>query len=159
MKAKPLPPIQELRRMFAVRSDGVLVQKAKIPYSRVRPGEAVGKLRRDGYLAFWLFGQSCAVHRVVWAIANKQDPGKFDVDHVDRNRTNNRPQNLRLATRSQNCANRQTKGFTRRRNGKYLAYVYKNYRQIFLGSFGTAEEARAAHEAAKIQLFGDYAHV
>lgn len=159
MKAKPLPPIAELRRMFAVRSDGTLIRKTKAGGGR-KAGDPVGSPMRSGYLAVRIRGESFMAHRIIWAICNGSDPGDLDVDHIDRDKTNNRPKNLRLATRSQNCANKPTSGIHQRRSsGKYQAYVYKDRACIHLGMFNTAEEARAAHAAAKLQLFGEYAHV
>jgi hypothetical protein len=159
MKANPLPPIAELRRMFAVRSDGTLIRKTKVGGGR-KPGDPVGNRLRGGYLGVRIRGASYLAHRIIWAICNGSDPGNFDVDHIDRDKTNNRPANLRLATRSQNCANKPTIGIHRRKSsGKFQAYVYKDRICIHLGMFDTAEEARAAHAAAKIQLFGEYAHV
>jgi hypothetical protein len=159
MKAKPLPPITELRRMFAVRSDGTLIRKTRGGGGR-KAGDPVGSPMRGGYLAVRIRGESFMAHRIIWAICNGVDPGDLDVDHIDRDKTNNRPGNLRLATRSQNCANKPTKGIHRRRSsGKFQAYVYKDRACVHLGMFETAEEARAAHAAAKLQLFGEYAHV
>lgn len=159
MKAKPLPPIDELRRMFAVRSDGVLVRKTKVGGGK-KPGDTVGTLLNCGYLVVRIRGQAFMAHRIVWAICNRRDPGDLDIDHIDHDRLNNRPSNLRLATRSQNCANKTTNGFHKRKSsGRYQAYVYKDRACIHLGFFDTEEAARAAHEAAKITLFGEYAHV
>jgi hypothetical protein len=145
--------------MFAVRSDGTLIRKVKAGGGR-GPGDPVGTPMHGGYLAVRIRGVSFMAHRLVWAICNRMDPGDFDVDHIDRDKSNNRPSNLRLATRSQNCANKRTKGVHKRKSsGRYQAYVYKDRACIYLGLFDTEEAARAAHEAAKIQLFGEYAHV
>lgn len=145
--------------MFAVRSDGVLIRKTKVGGGR-KPGDCVGTPIRGGYLAVRIRGESYLAHRIIWAICNGQDPGDMDVDHIDRDKTNNRPANLRLATRSQNCANKFTRGVHRRKSsGKFQAYVYKDRACIHLGIFDTEEAARAAHAAAKLQIFGEYAHV
>ena len=43
-------------------------------------------------------------HRLIWIYHYGQDPD-LDIDHIDRNRANNRIENLRLVTRSQNNHN------------------------------------------------------
>lgn len=159
MKAKPLPPISELRSRFAVRSDGTLIRKINAGGGR-KAGDPVGTPMRCGYLAVRICGESYMAHRIIWALCNGADPGDMDVDHIDRDKSNNRPSNLRLATRSQNCANKPTRGVHQRKSsGRFQAYVYKDRACIHLGIFDTEEAARAAHEAAKLQLFGEYAHV
>jgi hypothetical protein len=159
MKANPLPPISELRRMFAVRSDGTLIRKLAAGGGR-KAGDPVGTLMRGGYLQVRIRGKSFLAHRLIWALCNAADPGGLDVDHIDRDKFNNRPSNLRLATRSQNCANKPTRGVHQRKSsGKFQAYVYKDRSCIHLGMYETADAARAAHAAAKLQIFGEYAHV
>lgn len=161
MKAKSLPPIEELRYFFAVRTDGALIKKRKrIPSEKTKPGDVMGTpIGSRGYMIISYKKQRILVHRLIWALVNNIDPGDLDVDHIDRNKANNRPSNLRLATRSQNCANRITKGVRRNKSNKFQAYIYKNRTFIHLGIFNTEEDARAAHAAAKLQTFGEYAHV
>ena len=50
--------------------------------------------------------KTMTVHRLVWMAHNQQDiPADLEIDHIDRNRSNNCIQNLRLVTRDENLAN------------------------------------------------------
>lgn len=85
-----------------------------------------------------------------------------DVDHVNRNVTDNRRQNLRLATRSQNNANTVGRGGTSsykgvlrggRQGKKWRAQLASRH----LGYFDTEAEANEAYVAAAKEAFGEFA--
>lgn len=50
-------------------------------------------------------GKSLTPHRLAWYMYYGFLPGDFHIDHIDRNRQNNRINNLRLLTNQQNCLN------------------------------------------------------
>ena len=91
---------------------------------------------------------------------------KPTIDHRDGDATNNRWNNLRRATRSQNSANRRrpvhnTSGYKGarlcRKSGKWRATIGRNRRTIHLGMFATPQEAHAAYLKAARKLFGEFA--
>ena len=93
-------------------------------------------------------------------------PSGMDVDHINGDTLDCRRANLRLATRSQNTANRhratkavsQLRGVTKNNRGdKWRAMITLNRRRILLGSFETKELAAAAYNAAAERLFGEFA--
>jgi hypothetical protein len=87
------------------------------------------------------------------------------IDHLDRNPSNNRWDNLRRATVSQNNANRRRhknnacgfKGVSRTQYGRWRATIFKNGRRHHLGVFSTPESAHVAYVTAARKLFGEFA--
>lgn len=88
-----------------------------------------------------------------------------EVDHVDLNGLNNTRNNLRIATRTQNLANKPAqrnnklgvKGVSERRGG-YVAVISVNKKRIYLGDFKTIEEAKTAYDQAAKKYFGEFWH-
>lgn len=88
------------------------------------------------------------------------------VDHIDQNSLNNRRENLRPATSSQNGCNRPVqvnsgnglKGVCLdKRYGTWYAQIKINKKPIHLGSFKTKEEAAIAYNEAAVRLHGEFA--
>ena len=153
-EAKPLPPIDELRKRLAYRSDGVLIWKR--PAKRVKPGRAAGYLHK-GYLRFDFNKHPCLVHRVIWAILKREDPLSFQIDHINGNKTDNRIENLRKATISQNEWNKISQGFYfEKRRNKYRSVIRTEHKKHYLGYFDTKEQAREAYLRAKEKLHGEF---
>ena len=72
------------------------------------------------------------------------------IDHINRNKSDNRISNLRNVTNSQNQWNRICKGYTFNKPlKKYQARIGLNGNQIHLGVYDTPEEAREAYLNAK----------
>ena len=101
-------------------------------------------------------GRKCVgMHRMILL----PDPDQL-VDHRDGNGLDNRRFNLRFASHSQNCCNREAKGYAfHRAIGKWQAQIGLHGRSIFLGYFSTEEEAAAAYDSAATDLHGDFAKV
>lgn len=85
--------------------------------------------------------------------------GPNRVDHIDRNGLNNRTNNLRVVTRSQNQQNRKfPRNFAGHRgvtwNGKaWEARITVRWRVIRLGRFARKRDAIAARTAAETRHF------
>ena len=57
-------------------------------------------LHKSGYLIFRINGRAYKVHRVVYeAITKKNIKDGYEIDHIDKNRTNNNISNLRCLTK------------------------------------------------------------
>ena len=101
------------------------------------------------------------MHRL---IANT--PGDLETDHRNRNTLDNRRDNLRPCTSSQNQANRgpnrnNTSGYRGvswcKADQCWVATIRVNYRKIWLGRFVEIEDAVAAYQAAAALYFGEFA--
>ncbi len=100
-------------------------------------------------------------------------PRKFDPDHKNRNRLDNREENLRKATRPQNVVNSAVrkdnslgyKGVTRkwqRPNEKvvrYRARISINGKYSHIGDFHTPEDAARAYDQKAKELYGEFAYL
>lgn len=99
------------------------------------------------------------IHRVI------MNPSEFEiVDHRDWNKSDNRKDNLRLCTKSQNNINikrkrNNTSGYTgvkKARNGKWKSQISYNNKRIHLGTFETIEAAIRVRNKAEILLHKDF---
>lgn len=87
-----------------------------------------------------------------------EDPLSYQIDHINENKSDNRIENLRKATHSQNLYNRKSiKGycFDASKN-KWKAYIRANHKRKFIGYFDTKEQAREAYLRAKEKLHGEF---
>jgi hypothetical protein len=119
------------------------------------------------YFQLGIAGRNYQIHRIVYAINKGVDPGGFDVDHIDNNGLNNKPENLRLATRSENMGNRgknrnNTSGwkgvYWHDQRQKWVASIKVNGRARYLGLFSNPEDASSAYQRASLSLFGEFHH-
>lgn len=107
--------------------------------------------------------RSIAMHRMILPL-----PKGLEVDHKNINGLDNRRENLRPATTSQNCANRRTrkaknktsqyKGVTPS-GGNWVSRLTVSGKCHYLGSFPNEQEAALAYNEAAKKLFGEFARV
>ena len=126
--------------------------------NRVKIGQKAGSEDNKGYRRVRVSGKDYLAHRLIFLYHHGWLP-EF-VDHKDRDPRNNRIENLRPLTHSQNIANGKSttsssgyRGVTALKNGKFLAQVMKNYKNHHLGQFDSAEEAHQAYLRARDLLF------
>lgn len=125
-------------------------------------GRIAGFINAHGYTYIGVDGAYYYAHRLAYVyIHGDVLDNKTDIDHINRNRSDNRITNLRTATRSQNCANSENRkkkdGLPRgvyRDGSRYRAAIRVNRRRIHLGNYCTSEEAKNAYSVATQEFFG-----
>jgi hypothetical protein len=93
-------------------------------------------------------------------------PHPLVIDHKNRNPLDNRKQNLRFATKSNNGANRKNRGKTSKYKGvrlyrdrvRWVAYAGYFGVNIYLGIFSSELKAARAYDEMAVQLHGEYAY-
>lgn len=129
-----------------------------------KPGDIAGT-KKDGYVHLNIFGKQYRAHHLAWFVCHGQWPPEgVDVDHIDRDRSNNSISNLRLASRAENNLNssrvKDTKsgfrGVAPARN-KWLARIKMDGKDKHLGVFERKEDAIAARIAAEKTFYPEFA--
>lgn len=163
-KFKPLPPLEQFQELFYVDDAGRLLCKPKAcPRTTRKPGDEAGSVGGAGYKIVVVDGRKYLAHRIVWLLTHGEDPGEFEVDHINRNKTDNRPSNLRLCNSVQNNLNSGPKS-TNKSGIKGVHFDSRcskrpwraQYRRKRLGNFTTKEEAAKAIVNAMRQCGDEY---
>ena len=105
-----------------------------------------------GYSSMKIDGKMCFKHRIIGACflgLNINDPLQ-QVDHINRIKTDNRVENLRIVTDHQNKFNKNAKGYSWcKREKKWYSQIVVNYKHISLGYYDTEAKAHQAYLDAK----------
>ncbi len=148
-------------RDIVVYDNGVLRWKNDHKYfKRIKAGDVVGAgSTKNGYKCTAINGKQYYQHRLVWLYVHGSWP-EGSIDHINGDRTDNRIENLRPATPSQNQHNRRK---TKSKQGMTGAYksskgvtwystIMVENKKHYLGTFKTEEEAARAYAEAKAKL-------
>jgi hypothetical protein len=137
--------------------------KAQKIWNKRYAGKKAGALKKEGYIKIKIFHGAFSAHRLAYLYMTGSLPS-MDVDHIDRNKSNNRFENLREVSKFVNQQNRfnprsdsRTQIIGAQKSGgknskKFFAKIRANGKIHHLGTFDTAEEAAAAYLAAKAAL-------
>lgn len=119
-------------------------------------GSEAGSIRPDGYVSIFMDGKRIYAHRLaIKAMTGSFPP--FVVDHINGNKSDNRWENLRAVSQSENMANRHGPqensktgliGASPHAGGGFVAQIIRNKKHTYIGYFKTAEEAHQAYKEA-----------
>ena len=124
-----------------------------------RAGDIAGTHDSHGHRQIRVQRKLYGAHRLAWFYAQGEWP-KFDIDHMNRIKDDNRIANLRDVSTTLNCQN----AVEARSNSKskllgvhrtrysFIAQIAVNGKKQHLGSFKTADAAHAAYVEAKREL-------
>ena len=139
---------EEVRRLFDYR-EGKLFWKFRHS-QRIAPGTEVGSInRRNGYRYATVHRTTQRVHRLVFLWHHGWIPDA--IDHINRDKLDNRIENLRPSTPAENAWNIGHRGAFRER-GKWRSRIMANGKRHEVGTFDSEEQALAAYQEAKQRL-------
>ena len=124
----------------------------------------VGTLHHEGYFRIKILSTNMSCHRTAWFLYYGHWPKGF-LDHINGVKTDNRVENLRLATNKENLRNQKSrKGSSKYKgvswqkgNQKWRSCITVNERKEHLGYYASEEAAAYAYDKAAREQFGDYA--
>jgi len=144
-------------------SDGELIRISVIS-NKTKVGDVAGRIGKRGYKYLTVYFKKYYVHRVIWLMHYGFLP-KY-IDHIDGNPLNNRIENLRPCTVSENSCNAKTRknnssgikgvGWFKPKQ-KWRARISFNKKEHHLGYFDTKEEAEIAVIDARPKIHQEFA--
>jgi hypothetical protein len=143
-------------------SNGILIRKTDVG-KRFKAGSRAGNIQKDGYERTRINKKDYLNHRLIWTLLNGPiEPGKF-IDHINGIKTDNRIENLRIATSNQNNHNSKKSkantsgikgvGWNKERQKWEIRIQRKHY-----GFFDDIKNAEIAVIGIRKQLHGEFAN-
>ena len=130
--------------------------------TRARAGDEAGVVQSGKYRRVGINGRYYMAHRLAWLIVMGDWPSE-EIDHDNGDKSDNRWDNLRLASPTQNNQNTVHSNLSgligasyHRGKGRYRAQIRVDGRRIFLGWFATAEQASSAYVQASLKHHGEF---
>lgn len=155
---------QELVKEYFSYKDGYLYWKKITPKSTRKVGDRAGYQEPGGYCYIYLHGILILAHRLIFLYHHNYLP-KY-IDHINQNKGDNRIENLRAVTFTQNMANTKSKRDTtskykgvhwNKRDKAWVSQIKAGSKRYNLGYFKTEEEAARAYDKKAAELFNEYA--
>lgn len=151
----------EVKEIFDYKDGGLYWKISRT--NRVHLGDRAGNLRKEGYRRINIGGTFYYEHRLIWLFHHGYLPKQLD--HINRTKIDNRIENLRDVSHSQNMMNSikrencssKYKGVTwDNLNKNWRASINKDKIHFNLGSFDSEDDAGEAYNRKAIELFGEF---
>ncbi|WP_273761537.1 HNH endonuclease signature motif containing protein [Aeromonas hydrophila] len=139
---------------------GVLTFRVKA--GKMMPGCVAGCANSKGYLTVGINRKKHYVHRIIWEMFNSKIPDGMQIDHINGNKSDNRLENLRLASNQVNSKNQKRKstnssGLTGvswdSQTGMWRAHITVNGKMKSLGRYKDKESALLARKDADARYY------
>lgn len=155
---------ERLRELLAYDSSTGLFVWRERSNGRVPAGTVAGSPHPTGYIQIKIARVMHKAHRLAWLYCHGVWPDRFmDIDHMNGDRGDNRIENLRVISRAGNAQNRRRANrgsrtsmlgvyYRQGRSRPWSAAIFVFGKQKHLGSYFSADEARAAYLEAKRRL-------
>lgn len=130
---------------------------------KIKEGDPSGTLNSSGYYQTKINGKMYLNHRIIWIKFNGENASV--IDHINGIRTDNRIENLRLASVKQNCTNSKirttnvsgvTGVFKKSGCNKWIAIIQIDNVRTEIGRFYNFEDAVKCRKDAEILHYGNF---
>lgn len=134
---------------------------------KVKDGNIAGYLCPNGYIQIGIYYKEYYAHRLAWLYTTGKFPKKH-IDHINRNKADNRFSNLRECDVQQNLINRaiqknNTSGYKGvswfHKRSKWVCSIKYNRKTIYIGTFDCKREAARAYNKKAKEIFGEFAYL
>ena len=116
-----------------------------------KAGKVAGTKTYGGYVRITVNGKAYYAHRLAWYLAHGEFPKM--IDHINRDKTDNRLENLRVVSRQDNNQNVSYKGYVHvKHRNRYVASIMVDGKRNYIGSYLTADEAHKAYITKKEEV-------
>lgn len=148
---------EDLVRLISYDPDTGFFTRLRPSGSRGKPGPIRPCLSPLGYVQIGVLGWKLQGHRLAWFYMKKEWP-TLTIDHIDRDRANNKWSNLREVPQALQVQNRSEwakkksglpVGVYLTRNNTFNAKIGFEKKCVDLGTYKTLEDAVAAYKTAK----------
>lgn len=137
---------------------------ANINRGPLKAGQKLGNPHKDGYVRLMIDRKEYLGHRLAWLYMTGEWPNG-ELDHKNRIRSDNRWENLRLATGHGNWQNivlpksntSGAKGICYdKSHGRWKVQIGHNGQRISLGYYSDLEDAKQVRAEAAYRLYGEF---
>jgi hypothetical protein len=151
-----------LEKLFHYKDGFLYWKKTKGP---AKAGKIAGRISTQGYYQVGINYKVYAKHRLIFLMHHGYLP--IEVDHKDGNKQNNRIENLRAATSSQNSFNKPKKSTNTsgvkgvnwdKGSSQWIARCEVDKKRYFLGRFDDIKEAEKVIVQFRNQYHGSFAN-
>lgn len=154
------------RHLYYDRVRGDFYWRNPLQRSCSKPWDKAGSLGKKGYIKIVIAGKTYEAHRLAWMYVHGRFPAEC-MDHKNGVKNDNRLENLREATKSQNNFN--VGRYSNNQSGikgvhwvnaskKWRAEISAHGKRVDLGMFGSIDDAKSAIDVARIDLHGEFAY-
>lgn len=146
--------------------NGHLVRTKTDSKNKLLVGSRFGGQDKRGYISGWFKGKKRKEHHLVWFYHYGEWPQQLD--HINGIRDDNRIENLRKCSQSENTRNRpgdsntssKYKGVHWHKNNKrWRTTINYDGKRISLGCFSSEKEAAKAYDTKAKELYGEFARL
>ena len=141
--------------------DGLLYRKETVS-SNAKEGCLAGWVNPNNYRYVSISNKKYLLHRLIWLYHYGYLPKMLD--HINGDSLDNRVENLRPATHSQNTANSRVKSHSKsgikgvsKQGRGYYAKIQVRGKSFYLGTYETPELAKECYDFAAELAFGEFA--